>query len=60
MKKYNIIEVAFKDGTSTLWNAENGDWDDYIFEGNAFIVKDKAGAWVGIYNFDCIHSVIIK
>lgn len=51
------IEITFKGGESVIYN--KGDWDDYAFDGQAVIVKNK-GAWVGIYNFDCVFCVELK
>lgn len=54
-----IIEVTFKNGHSAVWEAEKGEWDDYTYEGSVFAIK-KDGAWVGIYNMDCIFSIVVK
>ncbi len=59
MKGCNIIEVTFKNGHSATWEADKGEWDDYAYDGKAFIIK-KDGAWVGIYNMDSIISVVVK
>lgn len=59
MKKYNIIEVTFKNGHSAVWEADKNEWDDYAYDGSAFIIK-KDGAWVGIYNMDSVISVVVK
>lgn len=56
---YNTIEVSFKSGQSTIWKADNGDWDDYDYDGKMFIIK-KDGNWVGFYNIDSILSIILK
>ena len=58
-KNYNIIEVTFHNGEVANWEADKGEWDDYAYDGKAFIIK-KDGAWVGIYNFDSIISVVVK
>lgn len=59
MEKYKTIEVSFKSGHTAVWDSDQGDWDDYAYDGKVFIVK-KNGAWVGIYNMDCVLSVVIK
>ncbi len=59
MKNYNIIEVTFKSGYSAVWEAAKDEWDDYAYDGKTFIIK-KDGAWVGIYNIDCIVSIVVK
>lgn len=59
MKKYNTIEVTFKNGHSAVWEANKGEWDDYAYDGAAFIIK-KDGMWVGIYNMSHIISVVVK
>lgn len=59
MKQYNTIEISLKDGHAAVWEANKDEWDDYSYTGSAFIVK-KNGAWVGIYNMDCVHSIIVK
>lgn len=57
--KYNIIEVTLTDQQTAVWEADEGDWDDYIYDGTAFIIK-KDGAWIGIYNMDHVISVVVK
>ena len=59
MKSYKTIEVTFKNGHSSIWEADKGEWDDYVYDGKAFIIK-KDGAWVGIYNMDSVFSVVVK
>ncbi len=59
MDNYKVIEIAFKDGHSATWEADKGEWDDYAYDGKVFIVK-KDGSWVGIYNMDCIRSIVAK
>ncbi len=59
MNKYNVIEIALKSGHSAVWEADKDEWDDYIYDGTAFIVI-KDGEWVGIYNMDSIISVVVK
>lgn len=60
MNQYNnTIEISFKDGHVAVWEASKGEWDDYSYNGAAFIVK-KDGVWVGIYNMDVVHSIIVK
>lgn len=59
-EKYRFIEIAFKDNTTSLWDAEREEWHDYSYDGKTFIVKDKDGAWIGFYNLDCIRSIIVK
>lgn len=59
MKNYNIIEVTFKNGHSAVWEADKNEWDDYAYDGSAFIIR-KDGAWVGIYNMDSVISVVVK
>ena len=34
------IEITFKSGETITYNKEQ--WDDYAFDGNAVIVKNKA------------------
>lgn len=51
------IEICFKSGEYVIWDGrDNFRWDDYSFDGNAFVVKYK-GAWVGIYNFSVIAQI---
>ena len=59
MNNLNTIEVTFKNGRSAVWEADKGEWDDYAYDGTAFIIK-KGGAWVGIYNMDSVISVVVK
>ena len=58
-KNYRYIEIAFKDNTSAVWDAERDDWCDYSYDGKMFIIKDKAGSWIGFYNLDCIRSIVV-
>lgn len=58
-KKYNTIEVTFKNGHSAMWETGKGEWDDYAYDGKVFIIK-KGGSWVGIYNMDSVISVVVK
>lgn len=59
MKQYSIIEVSLRGCHTAIWDATKGEWDDYSYNGSAFIIK-KDGAWVGIYNMDCVQSIIVK
>ena len=56
-KDYNTIEITFKNGHSAVW--DKSEWDDYAYDGKAFIIK-KDGAWVGIYNMDSVISAVVK
>ena len=56
---YKTITITFKNGSTCILEAEKEDWDDYSYDGKALIVK-KGGAWVDIYNMDCIFSVVVK
>ena len=51
-QKLTTLEIAFK-------NADDGDWDDYSYDGKVFIVK-KNGTWVGLYNMDCIRCIVVS
>lgn len=51
------IEITFKNGETISYGKD--EWDDYAFDGNAVIVKNK-GAWIGIYNFDHVFCVQLK
>ncbi len=59
MKDFSTIKITFKNGRTATWEADRGEWDDYAYDGKAFIVK-KDGAWVGIYNMDSIINVVVK
>ena len=50
---------ALKNGMTACWEADKGEWDDYTYDGKAFIVK-KNREYVGIYNMDCVSSIIVK
>lgn len=53
------IEIVFKDGDCHIWDGKEGRvWDDYAYDGHAFIVK-RSGCWVGIYNFDTIAYIFV-
>jgi hypothetical protein len=55
----STINVALKNGMTACWEADKGEWDDYTYDGKAFIVK-KNREYVGIYNMDCVSSIIVK
>lgn len=52
-----VIVIVFKNGQEIIWG--QNEWDDYAYDGTAFIVK-RANDWVAIYNFDSIISVVVK
>lgn len=54
---YTSLEITFKSGETIVY--KEGEWDDYIYDRKAIIVKKK-GAWVGIYNFDNVFCVELK
>lgn len=41
MKNYNTIEVSFSNGHSAVWEADKDEWDDYSYDGTAFIIKKR-------------------
>lgn len=51
------IIISTKNSTEAVW--EKGEWDDYFYDGKCFVVI-KDHSWVGIYNMDCILSVVVK
>ena len=57
--EYKTIEIAFKSGHTDIWEADKGEWNDYDYDGKAFIIK-KDGVLVGIYNMDCVLGVVVK
>lgn len=57
MENATRIEITFKSGETIVY--EKDKWDDYAYDGNAIIVKNK-GAWIGIYNFDHVFCVELK
>lgn len=59
MKNYDTIVVALNNGHSAIWEASKGEWDDYAYDGTAFIIK-KDGVWVGIYKTSHVISVVVK
>jgi len=59
MKNYNTIEITLNNGHFAVWEADKGEWDDYAYDGIAFIIK-KDGAWVGIYNMNHVISVVVE
>ena len=52
-----IIVIVFKNGQEIVW--EQNEWNDYAYDGTAFIIK-RGNDWVAIYNFDSIISVVVK
>lgn len=59
MNNYNTIKITMANGSVVCWEASKGEWDDYAYDGTAFIVK-KCGEWVGIYNMNHVISIIVK
>lgn len=59
MDKYNIIEVTLANRHTATWEADKGEWDDYSYDGKAFIIK-KNGSWVGMYNMNHVICVVVK
>ena len=57
--QYKTIKVGLKSGMIAVWEASKGEWDDYMYIDNLFVIK-KDGAWVGIYNMDTVASVIVQ
>lgn len=55
----NTIMITFANGNTTVWGSAHDEWDDYSYDGTAFIVK-KGGAYVGIYNMNHIISIVVK
>lgn len=51
-----MIIIKMKDSTVLHWN--EGEWDDYKYDGKFFIVI-KNGAWIGFYNLDFVISIVV-
>lgn len=52
-----MIKITMRNSQAIVWNKE--EYDDYLYDGKCFIViKNKE--WVGIYNMDCVVSIICK
>lgn len=60
MNSYETINIAFKSGMSACWDAEKGEWDDYMYINDGFFVIKKDDCWVGVYNMDNIISIVVK
>ena len=58
-KAHKEVHISLKCGDTAVWEAEKGEWDDYSYDGKAFIIKSK-GLWVGIYNMDTVANIIVK
>ena len=54
--KKQKIRVYFKDGKYDVIPQRL--WDDYEYIDKLFVVKKK-GAWIGIYNMDCVACVVV-
>lgn len=52
-----MIEIIKRNGTIDKWESDN--YDDYMYDGKCFIII-KGEQWVGIYNMDCVSSVVVK
>lgn len=55
-KMVNRIIINQKNGTTTTW--EHNQFTEYTYVDHTFIVINK-GAWVGIYNMDCVDNIYI-
>lgn len=51
-----MIKITMKNSTVVNWN--EGEWDDYKYDGKFFIVI-KNGAWIGFYNLDFVISIVV-
>lgn len=47
------LEIHLTGGWTDIWDAENGEFDDYSYDGTALIIKKK-GEMVGLYNMSSI------
>lgn len=55
---YETITITMKSGDYAQWRKDK--WDDYdIYDDKFFIVKKKK-VWIGIYNIDCVESIVIE
>ena len=52
-----VLVIVLTNGRKVVWTPT--EYDDYSYDGKAFIVK-KNGEWVGIYNFDSVISAVTK
>jgi len=52
-----MLKITFQDGDIVYWGEE--EFDEYRYDGTLFIVI-KGKQWVGLYNIDCIHSVVYR
>lgn len=58
-KTYEKICVFLKNGSVAEWKSSEDEWDDYLYDEHAFIIK-KDGAYVGVYNMDAVHSIVVS
>lgn len=54
MKK---ITITTKNSTEAVW--VEGEWDDYFYDGKCFVII-KNHSWIGFYNIDSVHSIIVE
>lgn len=59
MTNYNTIRIVFKSGMTAVWEADKGEWDDYMVRDGFFVIK-KDNSWVGMYNMENIISIVVK
>lgn len=61
MNEYHRIEITFHNGKTVVWDADNGQWDDYSIrhDSRVFIIW-KGEHRVAFYNMDDITSVIVE
>lgn len=55
---YTTLKIEFKDGGEYTYG-ENHNWEDWDMVNGFVIVKDANGKWIGMYNTDCIKSVMM-
>ena len=51
-----MLRITFQNGDIVYWEEEK-EFDEYRYDGTLFIVI-KGKQWVGLYNIDCISSVV--
>lgn len=57
-KIYTTLRIEFKDGGEATYN-ESSNWNDWDISNGFVVVFDNDKKWIGMYNMDCIKSVMM-
>lgn len=53
----NCITITDINGEITIWYP--GEWEDYQYNGDVFVIKNDIGEWIGIYNMKYVNNIVV-